>query len=90
MSLNHRAGGYDAGNYYAEDARDSRCTSAESGSGCKTISTGDNNEIHLAGPGCCYTGGYSGHQIAVEEMKVVGYSISHHFQSLVAIRQSLE
>jgi len=44
------------------------------GSGCElfkratTVGTDDDLE-HLAGPGCSCVGGYSGHQISVQEMK---------------------
>jgi len=83
--------GYTGGEYYSGNAWSSRCTPAKSGSGCKTTFTGPNNEIHLAGSGCCYTGGYSGHRITVEEMKVdMDIQIFIVFGVLAIIRGSLE
>ena len=60
---------------------DAACVPAESGSGCEVGVNEEEDEIHIAGPGCCDKHGYSGYRIRVEEMKVS--DIGSHFPSTI-------
>ena len=68
--------GYSSGLYYSGDEASSRCSVFEK-SGCENIELEEDErgygpgELHLPGPGCTFDGGYSGHRIGVEEMKVI-------------------
>jgi hypothetical protein len=59
---------------YLDRVENSFCFPKFSKSGCETIfpspNDGEGMEWHLAGPGCCATGGYNGHRISSLEMKV--------------------
>ncbi|KAM3075412.1 hypothetical protein ACMFMG_007150 [Clarireedia jacksonii] len=65
--------GYSSGLYYMGDETSTLCASRPEESGCKNVSVeGDGihpDQVHIAGPGCVFTGGYSGHRITAEEMK---------------------
>lgn len=52
------------------------------GGECENISVDGGQDVHVAGPGCTYEGGYSGHRISVEEMKVCQ---NHQVSSMIPL-----
>lgn len=66
--------GYSSGLYYSGDEGSALCSTMPKQSGCENVPVEGEGphpeEVHIAGPGCVFTGGYSGYRITPEEMKV--------------------
>ncbi|KAF7870596.1 hypothetical protein EAF04_004340 [Stromatinia cepivora] len=59
--------GYSNGLYYSGDT--SSCLETDEEGRCEDITVNGVEDVHIAGLGCIFNGGYSGHRISVEEMK---------------------